>query len=1088
MEFNKINLSNSNEEQILPVYIIKRDGVKEIFDIEKIRIALTKCYTNSKIEQKISIDDTMKVITRIISNTQKFINNIPTIEEIQDIVEFALLINKEFDAAKSYILYREEHNKIRKERPIPNDVKEAFIKSDKYFPTPIQKFQFYDKYSRFDYTKARRETWIETVDRTVNYLKELSENKLTNEDYDKIRQYILEMKVMPSMRLLAMAGPAARRNNISIYNCSFVPIDSIDAFVETLIISMNGCGVGYSVERHHIEKLPRIIRQTGIVKDTYVVEDTAEGWADALRIGLETWFEGKDIIFDYSKLRPFGAPLKTKGGRSSGPEPLKHLMKFTREKILSKQGGFLSSLDAHDIQCIIGEASISGGVRRTALIALFDYDDMDMLYCKSGDALINNPHRWNANNSAVWPNRRLSQEEILNFMNTMFKSGRGEPGIFNRRAVFLNAPKRRLESGIDPYIGTNPCVSGDTKILTKKGNIRIDSLVGQQIEIWNGYEWSEVIPSITGKDQPMFQIRLSNGMEIKCTDYHEWVLNDDTRVKTRDLKIGNKIKKYNLPIINFDKKLDYAYELGLWIGDGNADSPYMRFYKEKINLIQYISKECTPEYYDNIQDFVKVNMKNVKDAIPNEFNKTFVPHEYDIDSKLKWLAGLIDSDGTSVSGKNFINIQISSINKEFLLDIQQMLITLGISSTVSLMKIGQTKLLPDGKGNNKYYQTKDSFRLTISSRSTHILLSLGLKTNRVNLHHAKFVSWNSRYSERFIFIKSIKRIENEPIVYCFTEPKNHTGVFNGIMTGQCGEINLYQNFCNLSSVVSRAEDTFEDLKEKVRIATIIGTIQSSATYFPGLRKIWTENAQRERLLGVDLNGQMDSKIVQDKDVQLKLKEIAIETNKEYAKKLGINESVSVTTVKPSGNSSQLLNSSSGIHSRWSKYYIRNIRVSSSSPLYKVLKDELVPMDPENGQDKLNATSWVIHFPVKSPDGAIVHENRGAIEQLEYWKQVKLNYTEHNPSVTITYKPDEVIDIVKWVYENQDIIVGITFLPQSDALYDQMPYEEITKEEFDELSKNFPNIDFSKIYRYELNDLTTASQEMACLGAACDMSL
>ena len=223
------------------------------------------------------------------------------------------------------------------------------------------------------------------------------------------------MKVMPSMRLLAMAGPAARRNNIAIYNCSYMPVDSIDSFVEALIISMSGCGVGYSVEHQYVEKFARIARQSGKPATTFVVPDSSEGWAQALRAGLETWFAGEDILFDYSEVRPAGAPLRVKGGRASGPEPLRKMLDFARTRILSRQGGFLRPLDAHDLMCAVGDAAVSGGVRRTAMISLFDYDDSDMRYCKDGDFWRNNSQRWNANNSAVWPERELTQAEITRF-------------------------------------------------------------------------------------------------------------------------------------------------------------------------------------------------------------------------------------------------------------------------------------------------------------------------------------------------------------------------------------------------------------------------------------------------------------------------------------------------------------------------------------------------------------------------------------------------------------------------------------------------------------------------------------------------
>jgi len=302
-----------------------------------------------------------------------------------------------------------------------------------------------------------------------------------------------------------------------------------------------------------------------------------------------------------------------------------------------------------------------------------------------------------------------------------------------------------------------------------------------------------------------------------------------------------------------------------------------------------------------------------------------------------------------------------------------------------------------------------------------------------------------------------------------------------------GEIILrpYQ-FCNLTAAVARADDTFETLREKVEVATIIGTIQSMATHFPGLRPQWSENCQEERLLGVDITGQMDSKVAQDPEVQRRLLEIAVEVNREYAEKLGINQSVSITCVKPSGNSSQLLDCASGLHSRWAPYYIRNVRVSTHSPIYKVLRDAGVPMDPENGQTRDDATTWVVHFPVKAPENAITRNSRGAIEQCNYWLQNKLNWTEHNPSVTITYKPDEVMEVMKWIWENREVIGGMAFLPSFDANYAQMPYVEIGREEYEKLAAEFPPIDFSKVYRYEEEDLTTAAQELACMSGACEI--
>ncbi len=734
-----------------PEEIRKRDGRLVAFEAKRIQRAISRCFEAQGKLPGTPVSELTRQITRVVAAQYPA----PTVENIQDVVEMVLQANGEYAAAKAYILYRAEHARQRKVRPVPAEVKEAFDESDKYFPTPVQQFQFYDKYSRFDYDLGRRETWVETVDRAVDYLKELSEQRLPRDVYERIRAGILEMKVMPSMRLLAMAGSPARRNNIAIYNCSYLPVDSIQSFVEALIISMNGCGVGYSVERRYVEQLPRIRRQTGVKRPAFVVPDTSDGWAEAVRRGLETWFAGEDVEFDMSLVRPAGEPLRVKGGRASGPEPLRSMLRFARDRILARQGGFLTALDAHDIMCAVGSAAVSGGVRRTAMISLFDYDDQEMRHAKDGDFWVHNNQRWNANNSAVWPDRELSQEEVARFVLDMVSSGGGEPGIFNRRAALSNRPDRRDAA----VFGTNPC--------------------------------------------------------------------------------------------------------------------------------------------------------------------------------------------------------------------------------------GEIVLRP------------------------------------------------------------------------------------------------YQ-FCNLTSAIARQNDTAETLREKVELATIIGTIQSMATHFPGLRDIWKKNCSEERLLGVDLNGQMDSRVSQDPEVQRMLQETSIEVNRVYAQALGIPASAATTTVKPSGNSSQLLNSSSGIHARWSHYYVRNVRVSSHSPVYKVLRDAGVPMDPENGQTRDNATTWVVHFPVESPAEAKTRTDRTALQQCEYWLQNRQCYTEHNPSVTITYKPHEVLDLIRWIWEHQDKIGGMAFLPHSDAQYQQMPYQEISETEYRERRDSFPEIDYSKIYRYEESDLTTAAQELACMAGNCDV--
>lgn len=732
----------------LPDQIIKRNGSYVSFDIGRIERAVRLCYESLETPATTPIEQIIQSVANMVS----YQTGTPTVEGVQDMVEAALLGAGEFLAARHYIVYREEHSKKRV--VVPAEVKASFDIDAEHFPTPAQRFMFYDKYSRFNWELGRRETWPETVDRVVDYLITLSDGKLGRRVYDRIHMAILDMDVMPSMRALSQAGPSAERNSIAIYNCSYMPVCDLLAFSEAMLISMSGCGVGYSVERENVEQFPRIKRQTGTKWDDYVVEDSTEGWIAALNIGLKIWFSGDDIEFDYSELRPAGTPLRTKGGRASGPGPLRAVLDFCRSKILSRQGSFLRTIDAHDMMCVVGGAAVSGGVRRTAMIALFDYDDSEMRTCKDGAKLDANPHRWNANNSAVWP-EEIDQIDLVDQMTTMYRNKRGEPGIFSRANAIANRPDRRAEA----VFGGNPC----------------------------------------------------------------------------------------------------------------------------------------------------------------------------------------------------------------------------------------------------------------------------------------------------------------------------------------GEINLrpYQ-FCNLSIAVARKDDTYESLAEKVHIATIIGTIQSLAVNFPGLRPEWKKNCEEERLLGVDITGQMDCPYVQDASVLAALSEVARGTNRAYASMLGIEPSAAITCNKPSGNSSQFLNCSSGIHARWAPYYIRNMRVSPHTPLFQVLRSSGVPMDPENGQTPQNATSWVIHFPIRSPEGAKTRKGYSAVDQCEYWLLNKIHWTEHNPSVTITYEPDELLDLIKWVWEHRNVIGGMAFLPADDARYDQMPYEEISKEEYEAALAAFPDIDFALLYAYEKTDETTSSQEAACMAGSCDI--
>ena len=741
--------------------IRKRTGELVIFDPNKITDAIWKsAQAVGGTDEKIAAQITQNIVT-VLEGVFKG-DNYPTVEQIQDIVEKALIESGHAKTAKAYILYRSERSKLREKRKqVPEKVKKLVEESKKYFRDKMGEFVYYRTYSRWMPEENRRETWIETVDRFMSFMMENLRDKLTEKEYSEVRQGILNHEAMPSMRLLQFAGKAARKTNVCAYNCSFIAPSKLRDFSEIMYISMCGTGVGFSVEYQNVEALPLIKKQTGEKLDTFVIDDSKEGWADALYHGLSTWYDGRDVEFDYSEIRPAGARLKTMGGRASGPAPLQDLLKFAREKILSRQGRRLKTIDVHDMICKIGEIVVAGGVRRSALISLSDLDDEDMRHAKEGNFYTHSLHRAMANNSAVY-NEKPELGTFLEEWVALMKSGSGERGIFNRGGLHKHLPERRVK-----------------------------------------------------------------------------ILED---------RIG----------------------------------------------------------------------------------------------------------------------------------------TLG--------------------------------------------------------------------------------------------------------TNPCGEILLQsRQFCNLTEVVARAEDTEKTLLRKIRLATILGTYQSTLTNFQYLSEDWKNNCEEERLLGVSITGQWDCPAVQNAKTLKKLRDEALKVNKEYAKRFKINVSTCVTCTKPSGNTSSTVASSSGLHPRFAKYYMRRVRINATDPLFHMARDQKLPNHPENGYTRETARAFVLEFPIKAPETDIpMKDEVSAIDQLEYWKMVKKNFTEHNPSVTVYVGPEEWLEVGNWVYKNWDMVGGISFLPRSDHIYSLAPFEEITEEQYNELAAEFPDLDFSDLVIYESEDQTEVKKELACVGGACEV--
>ena len=631
-------------------------------------------------------------------------------------------------------------------------------------PTKYQEFIHLSRYSRWLPKEGRRETWRETVTRYFDFfqehLKQSCKYSLDKSLREELEDAVIHLKIMPSMRCLMTAGEALRRENIAGYNCSYVAVDRPQAFDEILYVLMNGTGVGFSVERQFVGNLPTVAEEFHPSDTTIVVQDSKMGWAKAFKELVAMLYHGQIPKWDLSKVRPAGAPLKTFGGRASGPEPLRRLFEFTTEIFQNAHGRKLSSIECHDIVCKTAEIVVVGGVRRSALISLSNLSDDRMRVAKSGQWWNDNGQRALANNSACY----TEKPDIGIFMDewkALYDSKSGERGIFNRESAKKIAEKNeRRDVGYD--FGTNPC--------------------------------SEII------------------------------------LRSREM-------------------------------------------------------------------------------------------------------------------------------------------------------------------------------------------------------------------------------------------------------------------CNLSEVVVRTDDTEDTLLEKVKLATILGTFQSTLTNFKYVSKDWKKNCIEERLLGVSLTGIMDNKWTAGKlpglDVLLEnLKKMSVDTNKEWSEKLKINQSAAITCVKPSGTVSQLVDSASGIHARHNPYYIRTVRGDKKDPLTKMMVEEGFPA--EDDVMKPNDTT-VFSFPIKCSPDAVFRQDLTAIEQLELWKTYQVHWCEHKPSVTISVKEEEWIDVGAWVYKNFDLMSGVSFLPYSEHTYKQAPYQDCNEKEYKHLLNKMPtSVDWNKLSEYEKSDMTVGSQELACSAGSCEI--
>ena len=989
-------------------------------------------------------------------------------------------------------------------------------------PTLYQEVIHKTKYARWLDNEQRRETWPETVKRYMDFMeKQVAHNnyELPQNIRTQLESAILNLEIMPSMRALMTAGPALERDNVAGYNCAYLAVDSLHAFDETMYILMNGTGVGFSVERQHVNKLPEVAEEFHPTETTITVRDSKLGWASALKELIALLYGGQVPKWDLSRIRPAGARLKTFGGRASGPDPLDRLFQFAVTMFRNAAGRKLNSLECHDLICKIAEVVVVGGVRRSACISLSNLTDQRMRKAKSGQWWETNPQRALANNSVCYsekPDIGIFMKEWL----SLYYSKSGERGIFNLEAAQNKANENGRRDG-SQISGSNPCVPIDTWVMTPKGPKQVSQLLNKFTEITvNG----ESYPSFEGfyktGNKQVYEIETKKGHKIQVTSNHPLLLEKQKQrewVKVADLKVDDKLTLSSHVGMKWKGigTFKEGWLLGELVGDGGfvkteglIKKGYTRFWGDSQGelakqALKYMSKAC------NFRSDVTVvkNKSNktfqvgcldlarlaTKRGITSEKELTPILEQTSSDFYCGFIQGFFDADG-SIQGnqRKGVSIRLGQSDLKRLECIQRMLLRLGINSTIykNRRKEGYYKL-PDGKGNLKDYWTKAAHELVIAKSNIKVFAELinftePAKRKRLN----KTLSSYNRALNKEKFTDVITKITplDKVAVYDITVEGAHEFCANGIRAHNCNEILLRnKQFCNLSEVMIRAEDTEEDLLRKVRLATILGTMQSTLTDFRYLTRAWLSNTEEERLLGVSLTGIVDSKLTNGKNKDLpelleKLRTKAVVTNKTWAKRLGVNQATAVTCGKPSGTVSQLTDTASGIHARYSPYYIRRIRADKKDPIMEVIKEAGVPYEDDAMQPH---STGIFSFPIKSPKGSITRDDLTALQQLEFWLTYQRHWCEHKPSCTIYVKEDEWLEVGAWVWEHFDEVCGISFLPHTDHIYQQAPYTEMDYHEYNRALKEMPkSIDWGQLN--EDDDNTEGSQELACGNGSCDI--
>lgn len=911
------------------------------------------------------------------------------------------------------------------------------------------------KYARYLPEKNRRETWEELVDR--NKQMHIKKYPHLKDEIDRVYQLVLEKKVLPSMRSLQFAGDAIEINPSRINNCSYLPIDSWEAFHEVMFLLLGGVGVGYSVQKHHVDKLPEIIGPRRNRTRRYLIGDSIAGWSDAIKVLMKSYFFGTtQIRFDFSDIRPKGARLITSGGKAPGPQPLKEcIVKITGILDEAEQTGRLSTIQCHDILCHIADAVLAGGIRRAAMIAFFSVSDDEMMAAKAGNWWETNPQRGRANNSVVLVRSRINKATFDRVFERLKASGSGEPGFF-----FTN----------DKDVLSNPCFSGDSMLLTSGGYCPIKSLVDKNVELI-AQDGSVCKGSViyTGK-RDTIKLTFKDGGTLVCTPDHILIDKEGNEVQAKQaLK-----KRLLFGTVQQYKENPLFVKLGFVQGNGELSRLNstthkgfaINFGKNDVDVIKYFGYGAEGRRVYT-KDFVNICKKL-------QFDQQTLPYRglpktidtWNMEELASFLKGLWSANGSIVGTKTQKQISLKTTNKKL---------------AKQLMLILKNKFNID----SYITTTKKSYALSIGK-----LYDIYKFITCIGFIHQYKVNETIKYlNTRGRLVIDVTTNKKED-VYDFTiDHPSHLGIVNDLVVHNCGEISLKPfTFCNLTEVNTSTIESQEDFNERARAAAFLGTLQAGYTDFYYLRPIWKEATEKERLIGVSLTGVASNKL---KNLNLEeAAQAAVEENKRVAELIGITPAYRVTTIKPAGTSSIVLGCSSGIHAWHAKYYIRRVTLGKNEPIYAYLA-KIMPELLEDDYFRPHDTAKM-KIPQSAPAGAITRDE-SALNLLErirtfYNGWIKAGHIQgpntNNISATVSVKEDEWDEVKDWMWKHRTEYNGITLLPYNGGTYKQAPFEECSKYMYDKLFEFLKGIDLTKIKEEE--DNTKLQGEIACSGNACEI--